>query len=131
MSTLTIEFRDNNRIASEVVFLDEEIERTVANAFRFALKAYLYYKDYRLLDFSEKSGINHQTVARQLGATKSVTQAINHKMATDVCEHYNVPFEYLYVIAEQFVKNPEYNSISFKEDGTVIFLKAFKLRFGD
>lgn len=129
MSTLTIEFREN-RIASEIVFL-EDIERSLANAFRFALKAFLYYKDYRLLDFSTHSGITHQTVARQLGATKSVTHVINHKMALAVCEYYNVKFEYLYTIAEQFVKNPEYNSISFKEDGTVIFTKAFKLRFGN
>lgn len=131
MTTLTIEFRDGAKIAAEVVFNDDEIERTMPNAFRFVLRSYLYYKDFRLLDFSAHSGINHQTIARQVGSTKNVTQLINHKLALDVCNYYGVKFEYLCAIAEQFVKNSDYNSISFNENGTAIFIKAFKLKFAD
>lgn len=131
MSTLTIEFRDNPRlIASEVVFL-EDIERNVANAFRFALKSYLYYKDLRLNDFTSHIGMNHQTVVRQLGAGKYSTQTISHRLAVAACKYFKVSFEYLYNIADQFVKNSEYNTISFLEDGTVIFIKSFKLSFSE
>lgn len=129
MSILTIQFRDNNRlIASEVVFPDD-IERNLINAFRFALKAYLYYKDLALLDFSLHSKIHHQTVARHIGISKQSSLIIRYDIAKQACEFYGVKFEYLYHIAQQFVKNPEYNSISFIEDGTVIFVKAFKISF--
>ena len=45
-----------------------------------------------------------------------------------ICEFFNINFEHMCMIAEKFVKNAEYNSISFAP-GKVIFLIAFHQNF--
>ena len=129
--SITIEFRDRPRIALEVVFDEDVMPRNIANAFRFALKSYLYNKDRALYEFSVHSGIPSNTVSRQLGCGKSVNKLINYKTAEAACDYFKVDFLFLYTIAEQFVKNPEYNAISFSDNGAVIFLKGFKFLYSD
>lgn len=122
---LTIEFKDKGCLAHEVVFPDD-IHRTVPNAFRFALKSYLYYKGRALFEFSLNSDISNNTISRQLGCGKNVNLLIKYDTAKAACDFFDIDIIWLYSIAEQFVKYRKYNAIGFNEQGNVIFFKAFQ-----
>lgn len=127
---LIIEFKDKSRIAHEVVFLDE-IKRDIANAFRFALKSYLYHKDRALYEFSVYSNMSSNTISRQLGSGRTVNRLINYTTAKAACDFFEIDITWLYSIAEQFVNNKEYNAIGFNDNGHVLFIKAFKFMYSD
>lgn len=126
---ITIEFKNRPAIAHEVVF-PVYMELNITNAFRFALKSYLYHKDLALNQFHPHSGLSSNTLLRQLGITKGGNKFITYKTAVAACNFFGVEFDFLYLVAEQLVKNPEYNAISFaKNDSKVIFFKAYKFQY--
>lgn len=127
---LIIEFKDKGCLAHEVVFPDD-IHRNIPNAFRFALKSYLYYKDRALFEFSTYSKMSSNTISRQLGAGRSVNLLINYTTAKAACDFFEIDITRLYSIAEHFVNNREYNAIGFNESGHVLFIKAFKFMYSD
>lgn len=124
--SLLIEFRQR-KIAAELVF-PECLPRNTTNAFRFVFKSYMYHKDLTQLDYAQAKGITIALVNRNIGLSVHANATINLQMAKDICEFFNINFEHMCMIAEKFVKNAEYNSISFAP-GKVIFLIAFHQNF--
>lgn len=127
---LTIKFKNCDPIAHEIVF-PEDIEKTLVNCFRFALKSYLYHKDLNLYTFFPHSGLSSNTLTRQLGVSTSSNKVINYNTAIKACKYFDVEFDFLYLIAEQLVKNPQYNAMSFsgKKSNRVTFFKAYKFSY--
>lgn len=125
--SLLIEFRQR-KIAAEIVFPDDKLARTTTNAFRFVFKSYMYHKDLTQLDYAVDRNMSIAIVNRNVGLSVHANATINLEMAKDICEFFNINFEHMCMIAEKFVNNPEYNSISFAP-GKVIFLIAFRQNF--
>lgn len=125
---LNIIFKDRVHIAHEVVF-NNDIRRDIAGCFRFVLRSWLYYKDIDLKSFSTAVDIPFNKVHRNIGYGISTNRKIQYSLAKEACIFFGTSIEYIYAIAEQFLKNPLYNGISFDGD-TVIFLTCFEFNAG-
>lgn len=117
-------------IAHEVVFKDS-YERTIQNAFRFVFMSYMYHKGLYLRDLvSRRDDLTYATVHNNLYINSHNTVNINAKLAVEMCNMIGADFTVMYNIARQFVKNTDYNAISFSSDGNPVFFKGFMKRFG-
>lgn len=117
-------------IAHEVVFKDS-YERTIQNAFRFVFMSYMYHKGLYLRDLiAERKDLTYNTVHNNMYINSNNTKVINGVLAQDICNMIGVDFQFIYNIASQFVKQTDYNSITFSLDGNPIFFKGFMKRFG-
>lgn len=129
METVTIHFRNKFIVAHEVVF-PEKLSRNLVESFRFVLKSWVYHKDMSMLNLDHHM---NKRVSYQLRSTTSNTRSrsINYELAKIACTFFETDFLFICHIAAVFKKHPEYNGICFSDDGSVIFIKAFKHNYGE